>query len=85
MLGAECPQAATGMGVGDSPPGPGGPTWGTEAAINAMVLAELGALGVGAGVGAGRATLLVLHVEGAGPSYRDGTVLGPQKVTQEPR
>lgn len=36
-----------------------------EAAGQAVVLAELGVLAVGAGVSAGRATLVVLHVEGA--------------------
>lgn len=38
-----------------------GPAWGAEAAVHAVVLAQLGAMGVGAGVSAGRAALLVLH------------------------
>lgn len=37
----------------------------TEAASNTVVLTDLGMLGVGAGVHTGRATFLVLHVEGA--------------------
>lgn len=51
-----------------------GPAWGTEAAIHAVVLAELRALGVGAGVHTGRAALVVLHVERAFPvCNRDST------------
>lgn len=44
-----------------------------------MVLTELGPLGVGAGVDARGATLLVPQVEGARPGCREGTVLGPGK------
>lgn len=39
--------------VGGGPQGPGGPALGAEAAVDAVVLAELGALRVGAGVRAG--------------------------------
>lgn len=39
--------------IGGGPQGPGGPALGAEAAVDAVVLAELGALRVGAGVRAG--------------------------------
>lgn len=50
---------------GGHPRGPGAPAWGAEAAVHTVVLAQLGALGVGAGVHTGRAALLVLSVQGA--------------------
>ena len=44
-----------------------GPAWGTEAAIHAVVLAELRALGVRAGIHTGTTALSVFHVERACP------------------
>lgn len=59
------------------PRGPGAPAWGAEAAVHAVVLAQLGALGVGAGVHAGRATLLVPSVQGACLGCGGEAALGP--------
>uniref|UniRef100_M3Y5R1 Uncharacterized protein n=1 Tax=Mustela putorius furo TaxID=9669 RepID=M3Y5R1_MUSPF len=60
--------------------GPGEPAWGAEAAVHTVVLAELGALGVRAGVGAGRAALLVPHAGGADLGCRGRQRSGPRKL-----